>query len=331
MTDDFDIDGLRKKLHTNLVLVEKQIASYSEKFKNKLTDYLKGNNKLLNNSFPILKNVTYRIQNGISDDLNNILSILNKSMNDINFDMLRSFIFKNELKVDKKSLDNLNLLEDEIISSMKKEGYDDKTNLIKKLFDSYRESINFTVRSLNKKISELLNKELSDFNKNSNLMKKDDSLIFALSFFNISYNYRRNILFINDNGKVITLHKTKRGTYKINDNINLMIKYKKDSFAIALEVNSVLVKIINIDNKNNIITFMSNKKYEKRGISYNINSNILSVLENSSIEDEKIDNLDSLSDDMKGKINSIEPSLLNFIKLLNEKKKQNKVVTNSFV
>lgn len=331
MTDDFDIDGLRKKLHTNLVLVEKQIGSYSERFKNKLADYLKGNNKLLNNSFPILKNVTYRIQNGISDDLNNILSILNKSMNDINFDMLRSFIFKNELKVDKKSLDNLNLLEDEIISFMKKEGYDDKTNLIKKLFDSYRESINFTVRSLNKKISELLNKELSDFNKNSNIMKKDDNLIFALSFFNISYNYRRNILFINDNGKVITLHKTKRGTYKINDNINLMIKYKKDSFAIALEVNGVLVKIINIDNKNNIITFMSNKKYEKRGISYNINSNILSVLENSSIEDEKIDNLDSLSDDMKGKINSIEPSLLNFIKLLNEKKKQNKVVTNSFV
>lgn len=327
MTDDLDIDELRRKLHSNLVLVEKQISSYSSKFKRKLTSYLKGKDKLLDDSFPILKNATYKIQNAISDDLNNILIILSKSSSGINPAMLKSYIVKNEIKVDKKALDNLNLLENEIISYIKREENVNNIEIIKKLFDSYRESINFTIRSLNKKISDLVNIEIANLSKNSNIMQKDNSLIFALSFFNISYDRNRNALFINDNNSIITLHKTKEGTYRINENINLMIKYKKDSFAIALEVNGVLAKIINMDNRNDIITFMSNKKDGKNGVSYSINSNVLAILENDKIEDERVDDIDDLSSDMKGKINSIEPSLLYFIKLLSERKKKDISVT----
>ena len=319
MTDDFDIDELRKKLHSNLVLVERQIGSYSSKFKRKLTNYLKGNDRLLNSAFPVLKNVTYKIQNAISDDLNNILIMLTKSLYSMNPAMLRNYILKNELKVDKKSMENLDLLEEEIVSYIKENGDISKIDIIKKLFDSYRESINFSVRSLNKKMNDLINTQISSLNKNSSIMQRDDNLILALSFFNISYDKTRNALFINDGGSIITLRKTKEGTYRINENINLMIKYKKDSFAIALEVNGGLVKIINIDNKNNIITFMSNKKDERRGVSYSINSNILAVLEDKNIKDEKVEDLTTLSKEMKNKVNSIEPSLLNFIKLLSEK------------
>lgn len=322
MTDDFDIDELRKKLHSNLVLVERQIGSYSSKFKRKLTNYLKGNDRLLNSAFPVLKNVTYKIQNAISDDLNNILIMLTKSLYSMNPAMLRNYILKNELKVDKKSMENLDLLEEEIVSYIKENGDISKIDIIKKLFDSYRESINFSVRSLNKKMNDLINTQISSLNKNSSIMQRDDNLILALSFFNISYDKTRNALFINDGGSIITLRKTKEGTYRINENINLMIKYKKDSFAIALEVNGGLVKIINIDNKNNIITFMSNKKDERRGVSYSINSNILAVLEDKNIKDEKVEDLTTLSKEMKNKVNSIEPSLLNFIKLLSEKEKK---------
>ncbi len=322
MTDDFDIDELRKKLHSNLVLVEKQIGSYSSKFKRKLTNYLKENDRLLNSAFPVLKNVTYKIQNAISDDLNNILIMLTKSLYSMNPAMLRNYILKNELKVDKKSMENLDLLEEEIVSYIKGNGDISKIDIIKKLFDSYRESINFSVRSLNKKMNDLINTQISSLNKNSSIMQRDDNLILALSFFNISYDKTRNALFINDGGSIITLRKTKEGTYRINENINLMIKYKNDSFAIALEVNGGLVKIINIDNKNNIITFMSNKKDERKGISYSINSNTLAVLEDKNIKDEKVEDLTILSKEMKDKVNSIEPSLLNFIKLLSEKEKK---------
>lgn len=322
MTDDFDIDELRKKLHSNLVLVEKQIGSYSSKFKRKLTNYLKENDRLLNSAFPVLKNVTYKIQNAISDDLNNILIMLTKSLYSMNPAMLRNYILKNELKVDKKSMENLDLLEEEIVSYIKGNGDISKIDIIKKLFDSYRESINFSVRSLNKKMNDLINTQISSLNKNSSIMQRDDNLILALSFFNISYDKTGNALFINDGGSIITLRKTKEGTYRINENINLMIKYKNDSFAIALEVNGGLVKIINIDNKNNIITFMSNKKDERKGISYSINSNILAVLEDKNIKDEKVEDLTTLSKEMKDKVNSIEPSLLNFIKLLSEKEKK---------
>ena len=322
MTDDFDIDELRKKLHSNLVLVEKQIGSYSSKFKRKLTNYLKENDRLLNSAFPALKNVTYKIQNAISDDLNNILIMLTKSLYSMNPAMLRNYILKNELKVDKKSMENLDLLEEEIVSYIKENGDISKIDIIKKLFDSYRESINFTVRSLNKKMNDLINTQISSLNKNSSIMQGDDNLILALSFFNISYDKIRNALFIDDGGSIITLRKIKEGTYRINENINLMIKYKNDSFAIALEVNGGLVKIINIDNKNNIITFMSNKKDERKGISYSINSNTLAVLEDKNIKDEKVEDLTILSKEMKDKVNSIEPSLLNFIKLLSEKEKK---------
>ena len=155
MTDDFDIDELRKKLHSNLVLVEKQIGSYSSKFKRKLTNYLKENDRLLNSAFPVLKNVTYKIQNAISDDLNNILIMLTKSLYSMNPAMLRNYILKNELKVDKKSMENLDLLEEEIVSYIKGNGDISKIDIIKKLFDSYRESINFSVRSLNKKMNDI--------------------------------------------------------------------------------------------------------------------------------------------------------------------------------
>lgn len=322
MTDDFDIDELRKKLHSNLVLVERQIGSYSSKFKRKLTNYLKGNDRLLNSAFPVLKNVTYKIQNAISDDLNNILIMLTKSLYSMNPAMLRNYILKNELKVDKKSMENLDLLEEEIVSYIKENDDISKIDIIKKLFDSYMESINFSVRSLNKKMNDLVNTQISSLNKNSSIMQRDDNLILALSFFNISYDKTRNALFINDGGSIITLRKTKEGTYRINENINLMIRYKKDSFAIALEVNGGLVKIINIDNKNNIITFMSNKKDERKGVSYSINSNILAVLEDKNIKDERVEDLTTLSKEMKNKVNSIEPSLLNFIKLLSEKEKK---------
>ena len=322
MTDDFDTDELRKKLHSNLVLVERQIGSYSSKFKRKLTNYLKGNDRLLNSAFPVLKNVTYKIQNAISDDLNNILIMLTKSLYSMNPAMLRNYILKNELKVDKKSMENLDLLEEEIVSYIKENDDISKIDIIKKLFDSYMESINFSVRSLNKKMNDLVNTQISSLNKNSSIMQRDDNLILALSFFNISYDKTRNALFINDGGSIITLRKTKEGTYRINENINLMIRYKKDSFAIALEVNGGLVKIINIDNKNNIITFMSNKKDERKGVSYSINSNILAVLEDKNIKDERVEDLTTLSKEMKNKVNSIEPSLLNFIKLLSEKEKK---------
>lgn len=327
MTDDFDIDELRRKLHSNLVLVEKQISSYSSKFKRKLTSYLKGKDMLLDNSFPVLKNTTYKIQNAISDDLNNILIMLSKSSSGMNNAMLKNYIVKNEIKVDEKALENMDLLEKEIISYIKKEDGVSNIEIIKKLFDSYRESIDFTIRSLNKKISDLVNIEIANLSKNSSIMQKDNNLIFALSFFNISYDRNRNALFINDNNSIITLHKTKEGTYRINENINLMIKYKKDSFAIALEVNGALAKIINMDNKNDIITFMSNKKDGRNGVSYSINSNVLAILENDRIEDEKVDDIDDLSSDMKNKISSIEPSLLYFIKLLSERKKKNASAT----
>ena len=221
MTDDFDIDELRKKLHSNLVLVERQIGSYSSKFKRKLTNYLKGNDRLLNSAFPVLKNVTYKIQNAISDDLNNILIMLTKSLYSMNPAMLRNYILKNELKVDKKSMENLDLLEEEIVSYIKGNGDISKIDIIKKLFDSYRESINFSVRSLNKKMNDLINTQISSLNKNSSIMQRDDNLILALSFFNISYDKTRNALFINDGGSIITLRKTKEGTYRINENINL--------------------------------------------------------------------------------------------------------------
>ena len=326
MIDDFNIDELRKKFHSNLVFVENQIKKYSEKFKNKLKDYLKEDEKLLTNSFFTLNSITYKIQNGISDDLNEILSMLVNSSYYTNSSLLKNNIIKKEVKIDKKLLKELELIEEEIIFSVNKKKQMKKIDLIKKLFDSYKKSINFTITSLNRKTLELVNKELYNLNKKNSVMQSDDDLIFCLSFFNISYDKKENKLFIDDDGSIITLRKKGKETYRINENINLMIKYKKDSFAIALEINNSLVKIINIDNKNNSITFIASKKGERKGISYSINDSLLTFLENSNINDNKISSLDTLSKNIEDRIEAIEPSILGFIIQFVKNREQSKVI-----
>lgn len=308
MIADFDIDVLKKDLQANLILVEKQISNYSNKFKIKLSNYLKEKRELA-----FLNKITYKIQNEIIDNLNNFLNYLTEVLNEnkdilIIDDKLNEYISKNEFSLSNNTIYNLNINEDILIESIN----EDEINIVKKVFESYKRSLKFVIKSLNKKVYDLVKNSINDFNKLNDLMKNDEKLLYVLSFFNILYDKRKNNLYINDNDRIISILKVNKNSYKINNKINLLIKYEKNKFWIALDINKKLVKIISYDNKNDIINFSFNKK-EKQIVSYKFNSKELSILLDNHITNIKIDNLNFLSDNIKKEINKIDISLLNFL------------------
>ncbi len=307
MIADFDIDILKKDLHKNLILIEKQISNYSNKFKIRLSNYLKDKNEL---SF--LNKITYKIQNDISDNLCNLLFYIGQTLDNnkevlIINNKIINYVDKNKFILSKDTIDNI---ENNIVLNINKANTDE-SNIIKKIFISYKKSLNFAINSLNKKVYELVNSKLNDFSLLNTLMIKDENLLLTLSYFNISYDKRKNNLYIKDSEKIISLIKNSKNSYKINDKINLLIKYNKDKFYVALEINKKIVKTIILDTKNSVITFLYNKKHNHM-IGYEFNSDRLYISKDNNLRSIKLDNL---SYDIKEEIEKIDESLITFIKL----------------
>lgn len=307
MIADFDIDILKKDLHKNLILIEKQISNYSNKFKIRLSNYIKDKNEL---SF--LNKITYKIQNDISDNLCNLLFYIGQTLDNnkevlIISNKIINYVDKNKFILSKDTIDNI---ENNIFLNINKANTDE-INIIKKIFISYKKSLNFAINSLNKKVYELVNSKLNDFSLLNTLMIKDDNLLLILSYFNISYDKRKNNLYIKDSEKIISLIKNSKNSYKINDKINLLIKYNKDKFYVALEINNKIVKTIILDAKNKVITFLYNKKHNHM-IGYEFNSDRLYISKDNNLRSTKLNNL---SYDIKEEIKKIDESLIAFIKL----------------
>lgn len=307
MIADFDIDILKKDLHKNLILIEKQISNYSNKFKIRLSNYIKNKNEL---SF--LNKITYKIQNDISDNLCNLLFYIGQTLDNnkevlIISNKIINYVDKNKFILSKDTIDNI---ENNIFLNINKANTDE-INIIKKIFISYKKSLNFAINSLNKKVYELVNSKLNDFSLLNTLMIKDDNLLLILSYFNISYDKRKNNLYIKDSEKIISLIKNSKNSYKINDKINLLIKYNKDKFYVALEINNKIVKTIILDAKNKVITFLYNKKHNHM-IGYEFNSDRLYISKDNNLRSTKLNNL---SYDIKEEIKKIDESLIAFIKL----------------
>lgn len=307
MIADFDIDILKKDLHKNLILIEKQISNYSNKFKIRLSNYIKDKNEL---SF--LNKITYKIQNDISDNLCNLLFYIGQTLDNnkevlIISNKIINYVDKNKFILSKDTIDNI---ENNIFLNINKANTDE-INIIKKIFISYKKSLNFAINSLNKKVYELVNSKLNDFSLLNTLMIKDDNLLLILSYFNISYDKRKNNLYIKDSEKIISLIKNSKNSYKINDKINLLIKYNKDKFYVALEINNKIVKTIILDAKNKVITFLYNKKHNHM-ICYEFNSDRLYISKDNNLRSTKLNNL---SYDIKEEIKKIDESLIAFIKL----------------
>ena len=323
MTENFDINKLRENLHTNLVLIVKQIRDYSSKFSNKISECLVKNtskNELMN-IISDLKKIDYQIQNNISDNIYFMVNNLNKMVNETTNcstlnEKVKRYIDEFNVNDNNKGLKNLDILEDEVIYRLKKNAKYDDISYVKRIFESYRESINFAISSLNKKVVELLNNSLNDFNKNNDSMKEDKDLLLTLSFFNITYDKHNDSLLIDDNGVITKLEKIDENTYKIKDSINLIIKPNKNMKVVGITIDNNLKKAISINNSLNSITFLSKKKDGDYGVDYCFENGLIRIYEKGNIKNSDMINLDKLDKKIEDSLNSIDSNIISFIRKL---------------
>lgn len=330
MTENFDVNTLRENLHTNLSLVIKQIDEYSNKFSNKLVDALQRSmrqNRLLDIKSD-LKKIDYKIKNDITDNIYFMINDLNKSINEtttskdltskINKYMITFNLSKN------KGLNALDNMQDEVIYNLKKnENFEDIAS-IRRIFDSYRESINFAIKSLDKKVSDLIRDSLNKFNKEHNSLAENKDLLLSLSFFNITYDKDNDTLLIDDNGTITKLEKIDENTYKIKDNINLLLMKNKDVMGVGIIIDGDLKKAVSINDKLNNIVFLTNKKDESKGLEYNFDNGFIRTYENNSLVSSDMINLDKLDKKIEDTMNGLDINILSLIRQL----EKNRVKTN---
>ena len=330
MTENFDVNTLRENLHTNLSLVIKQIDEYSNKFSNKLVDALQRSmrqNRLLDIKSD-LKKIDYKIKNDITDNIYFMINDLNKSINEtttskdltskINKYMITFNLSKN------KGLNALDNMQDEVIYNLKKnENFEDIAS-IRRIFDSYRESINFAIKSLDKKVSDLIRDSLNKFNKEHNSLAENKDLLLSLSFFNITYDKDNDTLLIDDNGTITKLEKIDENTYKIKDNINLVLMKNKDVMGVGIIIDGDLKKAVSINDKLNNIVFLTNKKDESKGLEYNFDNGFIRTYENNSLVSSDMINLDKLDKKIEDTMNGLDINILSLIRQL----EKNRVKTN---
>lgn len=330
MTENFDVNTLRENLHTNLSLVIKQIDEYSNKFSNKLVDALQRSmrqNRLLDIKSD-LKKIDYKIKNDITDNIYFMINNLNKSINEtttskdltskINKYMITFNLSKN------KGLNALDNMQDEVIYNLKKnENFEDIAS-IRRIFDSYRESINFAIKSLDKKVSDLIRDSLNKFNKEHNSLAENKDLLLSLSFFNITYDKDNDTLLIDDNGTITKLEKIDENTYKIKDNINLVLMKNKDVMGVGIIIDGDLKKAVSINDKLNNIVFLTNKKDESKGLEYNFDNGFIRTYENNSLVSSDMINLDKLDKKIEDTMNGLDINILSLIRQL----EKNRVKTN---
>ena len=330
MTENFDVNTLRENLHTNLSLVIKQIDEYSNKFSNKLVDALQRSmrqNRLLDIKSD-LKKIDYKIKNDITDNIYFMINDLNKSINEtttskdltskINKYMITFNLSKN------KGLNALDNMQDEVIYNLKKnENFEDIAS-IRRIFDSYRESINFAIKSLDKKVSDLIRDSLNKFNKEHNSLAENKDLLLSLSFFNITYDKDNDTLLIDDNGTITKLEKIDENTYKIKDNINLVLMKNKDVMGVGIIIDGDLKKAVSINDKLNNIVFLTNKKDESKGLEYNFDNGFIRTYENNSLVSSDMINLDKLDKKIEDTMNGLDTNILSLIRQL----EKNRVKTN---
>lgn len=330
MTENFDVNTLRENLHTNLSLVIKQIDEYSNKFINKLIDALQRNmsqNRLLDTNSD-LKRVDYKIKNDMTDNIYFMINDLNKAINEtttskdltekINKYMTNFDLFKN------KGLNTLDDVQDEVMYNLKKiEKYDDIVS-IRRIFDSYRESINFAIKSLDKKVNELVRDSLNRFNKEHNSLAENKDLLLSLSFFNITYDKDNDTLLIDDNGTITKLEKIDENTYRIKDNINLVLMKNKDVMGVGITIDGDLKKAVSINDKLNNMVFLTNKKDGSKGLEYNFDNGFIRTYENNSLVSSDMINLDKLDKKIEDTMNGLDTNILSLIRQL----EKNRVKTN---
>lgn len=330
MTENFDVNTLRENLHTNLSLVIKQIDEYSNKFSNKLVDALQRSmrqNRLLDIKSD-LKKIDYKIKNDITDNIYFMINDLNKNINEtttskdltskINKYMITFNLSKN------KGLNALDNMQDEVIYNLKKnENFEDIAS-IRRIFDSYRESINFAIKSLDKKVSDLIRDSLNKFNKEHNSLAENKDLLLSLSFFNITYDKDNDTLLIDDNGTITKLEKIDENTYKIKDNINLVLMKNKDVMGVGIIIDGDLKKAVSINDKLNNIVFLTNKKDESKGLEYNFDNGFIRTYENNSLVSSDMINLDKLDKKIEDTMNGLDTNILSLIRQL----EKNRVKTN---
>ena len=330
MTENFDVNTLRENLHTNLSLVIKQIDEYSNKFSNKLVDALQRSmrqNRLLDIKSD-LKKIDYKIKNDITDNIYFMINDLNKSINEtttskdltskINKYMITFNLSKN------KGLNALDNMQDEVIYNLKKnENFEDIAS-IRRIFDSYRESINFAIKSLDKKVSDLIRDSLNKFNKEHNSLAENKDLLLSLSFFNITYDKDNDTLLIDDNGTITKLEKIDENTYKIKDNINLVLMKNKDVMGVGIIIDGDLKKAVSINDKLNNIVFLTNKKDESKGLEYNFDNGFIRTYENNSLVSSDMINLDKLDKKIEDTMNGLDTNILSLIRQL----EKNRLKTN---
>ena len=330
MTENFDVNTLRENLHANLSLVIKQIDEYSNKFSNKLVDALQRSmrqNRLLDIKSD-LKKIDYKIKNDITDNIYFMINDLNKSINEtttskdltskINKYMITFNLSKN------KGLNALDNMQDEVIYNLKKnENFEDIAS-IRRIFDSYRESINFAIKSLDKKVSDLIRDSLNKFNKEHNSLAENKDLLLSLSFFNITYDKDNDTLLIDDNGTITKLEKIDENTYKIKDNINLVLMKNKDVMGVGIIIDGDLKKAVSINDKLNNIVFLTNKKDESKGLEYNFDNGFIRTYENNSLVSSDMINLDKLDKKIEDTMNGLDTNILSLIRQL----EKNRVKTN---
>ena len=330
MTENFDVNTLRENLHTNLSLVIKQIDEYSNKFINKLIDALQRNmsqNRLLDTKSD-LKRVDYKVKNDITDNIYFMINDLNKAINEtttskdltekINKYMANFDLFKN------RGLNILDDVQDEVMYNLKKdEKYDDIAS-IRRIFDSYRESINFAIKSLDKKVNELVRDSLNKFNKEHNSLAENKDLLLSLSFFNITYDKDNDTLLIDDNGTITKLEKIDENTYRIKDNINLVLMKNKDVMSVGITIDGDLKKAVSINDKLNNMVFLANKKDGSKGLEYNFDNGFIRTYENDALVSSDMINLDKLDKKIEDTMNGLDTNILSLIRQL----EKNRVKTN---
>lgn len=322
MTENFDVNTLRENLHINLSLVIKQIDEYSNKFSNKLVDALQRSmrqNRLLDIKSD-LKKIDYKIKNDITDNIYFMINDLNKTINEtttskdltskINKYMITFNLSKN------KGLNALDNMQDEVIYNLKKnENFEDIAS-IRRIFDSYRESINFAIKSLDKKVSDLIRDSLNKFNKEHNSLVENKDLLLSLSFFNITYDKDNDTLLIDDNGTITKLEKIDENTYKIKDNINLVLMKNNDVMGVGIIIDGDLKKAVSINDKLNNIVFLTNKKDESKGLEYNFDNGFIRTYENNSLVSSDMINLDKLDKKIEDTMNGLDTNILSLIRQL---------------
>lgn len=323
MTENFDVNKLRENLHTNSLLVIKQMDEYSNKFSNKLMDVLQRSvrqNRLLDMKHD-LKKIDYKIKNDMTDSIYFMIQEITKIINQtttsnelsekINRYMTNFSLLKN------KGLKALNELEEEILYDMKKnERYEDIAS-IRRIFESYKESINFAIKSLDKKTHDLINESVNKFNIEHNSLIEDKDLLLSLSFFNITYDKESDTLLIDDNGVITKLEKIDKNTYKIKDNIDLVLIKDKMITSVGIKINGDLKKAISINNKLNNMTFLTKKKNDElNGLEYNFDNGFIRTYENQTLTNSDMINLDKLDDKIQDTINNLDTNILSFIRQL---------------